>query len=84
MTALPLAASLTDLLDAVETDPSWSLCPFSRDERRTYLHATATMTQFFEKVALRVDIPAADYAGPATVDRMRLDAIRAINSARTT
>lgn len=84
MTALlPLDASLADLLDAVETDPSWSLCPFSREERRTYLHATATAVEFFEKTALRVDIPADDYAGPATVDRMRREAIATINSVRT-
>ncbi len=81
---LPLDASLNDVRLAVETDSSWSPSfPFGREERRTWQHATATMVEFFEKTALRVDIPTVDYAGPATVDRMRLAAIEAINSTRT-
>lgn len=85
MTALlPLDASLADVRNAVETDPSWSPSfPFGGEERRTWKHATATMTEFLHKTPLRVDIPADDYAGPATVDRMRREAIATINSVRT-
>lgn len=80
---LPNDASIDDVRRAVENDPLWSPSfPFGRPQRRTWQHATATTFKFLGRTVLTVDIPTADYAGPATVDAMRLAAIEAINSAR--